>query len=99
MILLNTPLNIIKFPIKAKQDDDDEFSGGMMKIKSGDNKSKYWFTGIKWIKFLKFNSYLNSLPEMGKVFIFGSEFQKLQRFEWEGVTKLRNSLLSTAKFR
>ena len=68
-----TPLNvIIKFPIKAKQDDDDEFSEWDDENKSEDNKSKYWFTRDKMDKILKVHDYLDSLPEIGKVLSFGS---------------------------
>ena len=68
-----TPLNvIIKFPIKEKQDDDDEFSEWDDENKSEDNKSKYWFTRDKMDKILKVHDYLDSLPEIGKVLSFGS---------------------------
>ena len=68
-----TPLNvIIKFPVKEKQDDDDEFSEWDDENKSEDNKSKYWFTRDKMDKILKVHDYLDSLPEIGKVLSFGS---------------------------
>jgi predicted RND superfamily exporter protein len=70
-----TPLNvIIKFPIKEKNenDDDDEFSEWENESDDQENKSKYWFTRDKMDKILKVHDYLDSLPEIGKVLSFGS---------------------------
>ena len=40
-----------------------------------DNKSKYWFTRDKIDRILKVHDYLDSLPEIGKVFSFWFNFE------------------------
>ena len=69
-----TPLSIIiKFPVKEKQEtDDDEFSEWEDEKENEENKSKYWFTRDKMDKIIKVHDYLDSLPEIGKVLSFGS---------------------------
>ena len=68
-----TPLNvIIKFPIKEKQEEDDEFSEWEEENDSKEDKAKYWFTRDKMDKIIKVHDYLDSLPEIGKVLSFGS---------------------------
>jgi predicted RND superfamily exporter protein len=69
-----TPLNIIlKFPIKQKQnDDDDEFAEWDEENEADEDKAKYWFTRDKMDKIIKVHDYLESLPEIGKVLSFGS---------------------------
>ncbi len=66
-----TPLNIIvKFPIKEKKVEDDEFSE--WEEEEEEDKAKYWFTRDKMDKIIKVHNYLDSLPEIGKVLSFGS---------------------------
>ena len=68
-----TPLNIIlKFPVKQKQDEDDEFEEWEDEGVAEEDKSKYWFTRDKMDKIIKVHDYLDSLPEIGKVLSFGS---------------------------
>ncbi|RPG94228.1 MAG: hypothetical protein CBE13_003060 [Candidatus Pelagibacter sp. TMED253] len=68
-----TPLNvIIKFPVKEKQEEDDEFSEWEEEDGNKEDKSKYWFTRDKMDKIIKVHDYLDSLPEIGKVLSFGS---------------------------
>ena len=68
-----TPLNIIlKFPIKQKQNDDDEFAEWDEENEADEDKAKYWFTRDKMDKIIKVHDYLDSLPEIGKVLSFGS---------------------------
>ena len=68
-----TPLNVIlKFPPGKKEYSDDEFSEWEEDDVTNDDKSKYWFTRDKMDKILKVHDYLDSLPEIGKVLVFGS---------------------------
>jgi uncharacterized protein len=68
-----TPLNIIlKFPVKQKKDNDDEFSEWEEEEENDQDKAKYWFTRDKMDKIIKVHNYLDSLPEVGKVLSFGS---------------------------
>ena len=62
---------ILKFPIKAKNNEDDEFSE-WQDDEVKEDKSTYWFTRNKIDKILKVHDYLDSLPEIGKVLSFGS---------------------------
>ena len=64
-----TPLNIIlKFPKKKTNETDDEFSEWEEDDENDEDKSKYWFTRDKMDKIIKVHDYLESLPEIGKVF-------------------------------
>ena len=68
-----TPLNIIlKFPLKEKGESDDEFDEWEEDSDKQTDKAKYWFTRDKMDKILKVHDYLESLPEIGKVLLFGS---------------------------
>ncbi len=68
-----TPLNIIiKFPVKNKQVEEDEFSEWEEESDDKEDKAKYWFTRDKMDKIIKVHDYLDSLPEIGKVLSFGS---------------------------
>ncbi len=68
-----TPLNVIvKFPIKEKKAEDDEFSEWEEEEEGQEDKAKYWFTRDKMDKIIKVHDYLDSLPEIGKVLSFGS---------------------------
>ena len=69
-----TPLNVIlKFPKKEKlsEDEEDDFEDWDEENKNED-KAKYWFTRDKMDKIIAVHSYLESLPEVGKVLSFGS---------------------------
>ena len=72
-----TPLNvIIKFPAKQEvKENDDEFSEWDEDDENRDDKAKYWFTRDKMDKILKVHDYLDSLPEIGKSFIFWFNFK------------------------
>ena len=68
-----TPLDvIIKFPAKKteKDDEDDEFSEWDEDNEKNEDKSKYWFTRDKMDKILIVHDYLDSLPEIGKCFLW-----------------------------
>ena len=68
-----TPLNIIiRFPVKNKQAEEDEFSEWEEESDEKEDKAKYWFTRDKMDKIIKVHDYLDSLPEIGKVLSFGS---------------------------
>ena len=66
-----TPLNILlNFPSKKEEkSDDDEFSEWDEDTENNKDKSKYWFTRDKMDKILKVHDYLDSQPEIGKVFL------------------------------
>ena len=68
-----TPLNIIiKFPIKEKEENNDDEFSEWEEDNEEEDKAKYWFTRDKMDKILRVHDYLDSLPEIGKVLSFGS---------------------------
>ncbi len=67
-----TPLEVIlKFPENKTETDDDEFEDWENENNEEDEK-KYWFTKNKIDKIASVHSYLDSLPEIGKVLSFSS---------------------------
>tara|TARA_Y100000590_G_scaffold470729_1_gene668869 strand:+ start:4335 stop:6707 length:2373 start_codon:yes stop_codon:yes gene_type:complete len=70
-----TPLEVIlKFKDNEIQSDQDDEFGDWGDEENQDN-DKYWFTKDKVDKIEKVHSYLNSLPEVGKVLSFSSILQ------------------------
>ncbi len=68
-----TPLEvIIKFPIKDKEDDLANEDDDWEENENPEDDSKYWFTKDKIDKIENVHTYLDSLPEVGKVLSFSS---------------------------
>ncbi len=66
-----TPLEVIlKFPKKAKVEEDDEFED--WGDENENDIEKYWFTKDKIDKISSVHNYLDSLPQVGKVLSFSS---------------------------